>query len=128
MGRLLTRDQFIVLGVSRTEMSDDQFRDKILKSDFLNTGDSDGEMLEDFINLLYYTQLNTSDPESYFTLEKRLNELCKVNHLPENFLFYLSTPPSLFEVIAKGLSKFNLNNDHDNTFKRLIIENLSDMT
>ncbi len=121
-GKLLTTGQFIVLGVSRTEMSDDQFRHKILKSDFINSDDRKSDLMEDFSKLLHYTRLNTSEPESYSTLKERLDELCKIHKLPENFLFYLSTPPSLFEVIAKGLSKFNLNDDQDGTFKRLIIE------
>jgi glucose-6-phosphate 1-dehydrogenase len=121
-GKLLTKDQFLVLGVSRTEMSDDQFREKMMKSDFLNFDGNNSELVEDFSKQLYYTQLNTSEPRSYEILKKRLNQLCKTQHLPKNFLFYLSTPPSLFEVIAKGLSKFNLNDDEDGTFKRLIIE------
>jgi glucose-6-phosphate 1-dehydrogenase len=121
-GKLLSKGQFIILGVSRTEMSDDQFRQKIVESDFLNTEDSNSEQVEDFSKQVYYTQVNTPESESYDMLKKRLNQLCEINDLPENFLFYLSTPPSLFEVIAKGLSRFNLNDDQDGTFKRLIIE------
>lgn len=121
-GKLLTKDQFLVLGVSRTEMSDNQFRQKILESDFLDSDDSKSELMQDFSKLMYYTQLNTSEPASYYALKERLDALCKTNKLPENFLFYLSTPPSLFEVIAKGLSRFHLNDNQDGTFKRLIIE------
>ncbi len=121
-GKLLNENQFIVLGVSRTEMTDNQFRKKIVNSDFLNTKGSESELVERFSKMTYYLPLNTSNIESYISLKERLDSLCKTHHLPHNYLFYLSTPPSLFEIIARGLSKFNLNDQKDETFKRLIIE------
>ncbi len=121
-GKLLNENQFIVLGVSRTEMTDNQFRKKIVSSDFLNTKGSESELVERFSKMTYYLPLNTSNIESYISLKERLDHLCEAHHLPHNYLFYLSTPPSLFEIIAMGLSKFNLNDQKDGTFKRLIIE------
>ena len=121
-GNILSKDQFIVLGVSRTEMTDDQFRNKIIDSDFINPENSDSELIGKFSKLIYYTQMDTSNTESYSTLKDRLDQLCISHNLPQNFIFYLSTPPSLFEIVAKGLSKFNLNNDQDGSYKRLIIE------
>ena len=121
-GKLLKESQFIVLGVSRTELSDDQFRKKIVDSDFLNMEGSDSELVERFSKMTFYHPLNTSEIESYISLKGRLDQLCEAYHLPHNFLFYLSTPPSLFEIIARGLSEFELNDQKDGTFKRLIIE------
>ena len=121
-GKLLDENQFIVLGVSRTEMTDNQFRKKIVISDFLHSTGSESELVEKFSKMTYYLPLNTSNIESYKKLKEKLERLCKDHQLPHNYLFYLSTPPSLFEIISRGLSKFNLNNQKGGTFKRLIIE------
>ena len=42
-------------------------------------------------------------------------------NISSNYLFYLSTPPNLYEVIPEMLSKVGLNSTK-NGFKRLIIE------
>jgi glucose-6-phosphate 1-dehydrogenase len=65
--------------------------------------------------------LSTSDAAEYPVLKTRLQGLCAELDIPENFIFYLSTPPNLYQVIPKSLAEVGLN-DSVKGYKRLIIE------
>jgi glucose-6-phosphate 1-dehydrogenase len=54
-------------------------------------------------------------------VKKRLEALCKENNIPENFIFYLSTPPSIYINIAENLSAAGLNSNSKG-WKRLVVE------
>ena len=106
---------FAILGVSRTEMTDTMFREKMME--FL----PDNETSADFIGHLYYESLQTSDEADYPKLKERIDDLRREINAPANILFYLSTPPNLYPLIPKHLANVGLNNESDG-FKRLIIE------
>jgi glucose-6-phosphate 1-dehydrogenase len=106
---------FAILGVSRTEMNNEEFRQKM--TEFL----PENETSKDFIGHLYYEAIQTSAEEDYIKLKQRIELLRKETGAPGNILFYLSTPPSLYPVIPKYLASVGLNNQKDG-FKRLIIE------
>jgi glucose-6-phosphate 1-dehydrogenase len=106
---------FAILGVSRTEMTDETFRDKMME--FLPTNETSA----DFQSHLYYETIQTSDENDYPGLKQRIEKLQKELQAPGNIIFYLSTPPNLYPLIPKFLSKVGLNNEEDG-FKRLIVE------
>jgi len=106
---------FAILGVSRTEMTDSEFRDKMME--FLPVN----ETSSDFIGHLYYESIQTSEEAEYSKLKERISKLKIELGAPGNLLFYLSTPPNLYPIIPKYLSAFGLNDETDG-FKRLIIE------
>lgn len=106
---------FTILGVSRTEMDDIEFRNKMME--FLPINDTSA----DFINHLYYQSIQTSDEKDYPILKKRIDQLLAASKAPGNILFYLSTPPNLYPIIPDNLASVGLNDQSDG-FKRLIIE------
>lgn len=106
---------FAILGVSRTEMTDDVFRDKM--KEFL----PDDDKSKDFLSHLHYEPIQTSDKEDYLKLKNRLENLKKELSVPANILFYLSTPPNLYSIIPQYLAGVGLNKQADG-FKRLIVE------
>ena len=106
---------FCVLGASRTPMSDDEFRQSILK--FLPPGNNHDE----FTKMIYYQAIEPSEAGSYHTLKLRLETLDKKLGTTGNFIFYLSTPPSLYEIIPRNLSEVGLTKS-ENGFRRLIVE------
>lgn len=114
----LLPDQFAVLGVSRTELSDEVFRSRM--TEFLPK-EASSELIEKFLNRLYYQAISTADAYDYPVLRDRLFTIAKENNIPENFIFYLSTPPSLYEIIPKNLASVELNQANDG-FRRLIVE------
>jgi glucose-6-phosphate 1-dehydrogenase len=97
-------DDFIVLGVSRTTYTDEAFRSRMGYE-------------ADFSNHLYYLSMNPADASDYTLLDGRLQQLTG-EAKPDNLLFYLATPPSLYGVIPQCLKAAALNRPHT----RIIVE------
>jgi glucose-6-phosphate 1-dehydrogenase len=113
-------EKFAVLGVSRTDLSDEAFREKM--QEFLpKTANKQAEDASDFLKKLYYQPLATEDAYDYPVLRDRLATIAKQNGIAENFIFYLSTPPKLYEIIPANLASVDLNKTEDG-FRRLIVE------
>ncbi len=115
---------FVVLGVSRSSMTDTEFRKKVvLESEHLKNSATveDFGWVDDFAKKIFYEDLGSNYDVDYGRLEKRISDLNSKYQTENNYIFYLSTPPSLFEAIAKNLSDQNLN-DESNGSKRLIVE------
>ncbi len=115
----LLPEKFAVLGVSRTELSDESFREKMLE--FLPDEEHNKKDIEAFLEHLHYQPLSTADSTDYPVLKTRLEKLGKDLSIPENYIYYLSTPPNLYQVIPQSLAEVGLN-DSTNGYKRLIIE------
>ncbi len=112
-------EHFVVLGVSRSYMTDEQFRKKVVfESRFLEDSE---EFLKAFADKIFYEDLHKKYDVDYRELYERIEYLNTTYQTDNNFIFYLSTPPSLFEPIAKNLTAKGLN-DERLGWKRLIIE------
>jgi glucose-6-phosphate 1-dehydrogenase len=121
----LLPDRFAILGVSRSKMSDDTFRDKIMESlpDFSPEHADKTNVVNEFIKTLHYISINTSEGDDYKLVKEKIDHLDDVFQTRGNIIFYLSTPPSLYDVIPKNLARVNLNASGDeNSFRRLIVE------
>jgi glucose-6-phosphate 1-dehydrogenase len=114
---------YAVLGVGRTEMDDQKFREMIGKSIFSFSEEkiSDPEMVNDFTSNLYYHILDYSNPDMYGGLSSALSELDKKYDAYGNYIFYMATPPNLYEVISVNLAKAGLSNQ-EKGFRRFVIE------
>ncbi|MGD9931045.1 MAG: glucose-6-phosphate dehydrogenase [Mangrovibacterium sp.] len=110
---------FAVLGVSRTELSDEEFRNRM--TEFLPGEETHQTVIEEFLPKLYYQPLATDDGYEYPILRDRLATIAKQNDIAENYIFYLSTPPKLYELIPANLASVELNKSDDG-FRRLIVE------
>ncbi|MCB0742938.1 MAG: glucose-6-phosphate dehydrogenase, partial [Ignavibacteriae bacterium] len=64
---------------------------------------------------------DTADSKEYAKIKTRLNELNEKLNTNENFIFYLSTPPSLYKVIPNNLVKHGLNKNEAG-WRRIVIE------
>ena len=115
----LLPENLAVLGVSRTEISDFQFKEKM--KEFLLVEPKNEKEIESFLEHRCYQPGSTADSSEYPILKSRLESLQKALAIPENYIYYLSTPPDLYQVIPQSLAEAGLN-DSSNGFKRLIIE------
>ncbi len=116
-------ESFHVLGVSRTGISDAAFREKMtdgIRKFFENIHLNEAQIVE-FTSHLSYFQMDMTLPDEYIRLKTALNGLDIEVGADNNFMFYLSTPPSMFSVISSKLGKVGLSKTADG-FKRLIIE------
>ena len=114
-------EPFALLGVSRSEYSDDEFRNKVVfESSFLPEGISE-EQKNKFAALLHYQPIDTAVEAEYEKVKTRLEELDQEKGTPGNYIFYLSTPPKLYKTIPAYLSTHGLNTSNGH-FRRLVIE------
>lgn len=115
---------FAVLGVARTEFSDNDFRDKMKKGvkAFALAKEATDADIDSFSKMLYYLSIETDKEEDYARLKERLAQLDKENNVGGNYIFYLSTPPKLYPIIPKLLAKQGLNKESGGRFRRVIIE------
>ncbi len=112
-------EKFAVLGVSRTELTDQEFQKKMIE--FLPEHPDNQKDIEAFLEHLFYQPISTADSADYPILKSRLESLGQQLSIPPNYIYYLSTPPNLYEVIPQSLAEAGLN-DATNGFRRLIIE------
>ena len=115
---------FIVLGASRSDMTDTAFRKKValesryLKEKFSNKTEED---IQEFANKFFYEDLGSDYDTDYSKLRKRVEDLNNKYNTGGNIMYYLSTPPTLYEPIAKNLADAGLNTQN-NGWKRIIVE------
>lgn len=114
---------FAVLGVARSPFTDDTFREKMKEGirQFALAKNTSDEELNTFCQKLYYLSINTDDGNEYSKLKERLIELDKNDNTSGNYIFYLSTPPTLYPLVPKFLAQQGLNGQ-ENGFRRIIIE------
>ncbi len=119
----LMPERFAILGVSRTEYSDSSFRTEMARSikEFIDDKDISKTLIDDFVKNVYYQTIDTAKAEDYKFVKNKLNEIDNILKTNGNYIFYLSTPPSLYEIIPKNLAQQGLNKNKKG-WRRVIIE------
>ena len=118
IGRL--SENFSVLGVARSDLNDETFREKMREA-LIHNEETTPETLDAFCSHLYYQAVNTSDAQDYGKLVPRLDDLHDKYKTCGNTLYYMSTPPSLYGVIPECLATHGLNTE-EHGWKRIIVE------
>ena len=118
IGRL--SENFSVLGVARSDLNDETFREKMREA-LIHNEETTPDTLDAFCSHLYYQAVNTSDAQDYGKLVPRLDELHDKYQTCGNTLYYMSTPPSLYGVIPECLAAHGLNTE-EYGWKRIIVE------
>lgn len=98
-------DNFYILGVARTKMSDDAFRERVREA--LPTG-ADPEQAARFTARCFYQCGGYDNEDLYRDLHGRLNELDRRFNVERRRLFYLSVPPALYTSVIKNLGESDL--------------------
>ncbi len=113
---------FAVIGISRTPLTDDQFREKMRDSveQFSEDTKLDEEVWADFARGLSYVAGDIGDPALYKNLADKLAQVEAERHTGGNALFYLSTQPSQYAPIAHGIGAAGLGKG--NGWRRLVVE------
>jgi glucose-6-phosphate 1-dehydrogenase len=113
---------FAVVGISRSPMSDEQFREKMLDS--VKKFSEDTEIQDDvwraFATGLYYVAGDIADPALYQNVAAKLKQVELERQTGGNVLFYLSTQPSQYAPTALGLGSAGLGKG--NGWRRLVVE------
>lgn len=115
---------FVVLGVSRSNLTDESFRDRaVYQSEYLKKKmeNLDASEVKGFADMLFYEDLGKSYDTDYGNLRKRVEALKEARNTSGNIMYYLSTPPTLYETVARNLADAGMNTQN-NGWKRLIVE------
>src|SRR5215217_2204520 len=114
-------ERFNLIGVSRREQSDDDFRQFARESiSEFSRREPDDTVLEGLLERLSYLGFSFDEQDGYGKLSTALDALEGENH-PLNRAFYLSTAPEFFGVITGALKEADLNYRRESDV-RVIIE------
>lgn len=115
-------DNFFILGVGRTEIGSDIFRESMqsgVKGAFPR--DYDDSAWESFASRLYYSPVDYSAADSYDSLKGRLERLEDEYKTEGNRIFYLAIPPTQFKSVISNLGKTGLSGE-EKGYTHVIIE------
>ncbi|MCB9160003.1 MAG: glucose-6-phosphate dehydrogenase [Caldilineaceae bacterium] len=119
---LLDKD-FTLVGYARTEYTDEEFRqlahDGVVE---YSSAAPDGDVWQDFAQCLFYQTGGYDSEEAFQELKARLDALEEDRNREGNRLFYLSTPPSVFEPVTTLINTTGLKESEKGGWVRLIIE------
>ena len=116
--------EFAIVGLARTEMSDDEFREKMKESvaQFSEAGQVDEEVWHSFAQGLYYLPADIGNPNEYQKLGTLLDRIDRERGTAGNRLFYLSVAPRFYAPAVEQLGKAGLAKPKAASWVRVIIE------
>jgi glucose-6-phosphate 1-dehydrogenase len=119
----LMPEKYAIIGAGRTKISTEDFRKKMGEAivSFSEERDPDKNSIISFTEDLYYLSMDNSSVSGYAELKTLIQETDDKYMIGGNYIFYMATPPSMYEPIAVNLAKAGLT-DQLNGFRRVIIE------
>ncbi len=116
-------ERYAILCVSRTKMTDEAFRTKMIETikDHSEEEIKDESLVSDFVRDIYYHSMENYEDSEFSKLKKVILDLDQKYVTGSNYIFYMATPPSLYETIALNLSAEDLTGKGQG-FRRIIIE------
>ena len=119
---LLSRE-FAVVGVARTQYSNDEFRAKVHDDVKAYCGECvDDDLWEWFSRRFYYFAGDFGDDKLYSQLKDFLLKIDQDHSAHQNFFYYLAMAPSFFGPIVQKLSAAGLMEQSNNHWRRVVIE------
>ena len=115
--RRLLPAAFSIVGVARTEMSDDGFKGLMAEA-VPNAGPGWAEIIKNSA----YVSGDYSHPNTFKQLKARLKSIDEALGTGANRTFYLATVPDVFAEVAAALGKVGLNHAEPGGSSRLVIE------
>src|SRR5580693_8890367 len=112
-------DSFAIVGNSRTEMTDDAFREKMHESvkEFLEDSPFDEDLWNSFARNIFYVAGDLNDPKLYAALKAKLDKLNR-----PNVLYYLSTQPSYYGPVVEAIGAAGMGRSSEKGWHRVVIE------
>ena len=115
-----------IVGMARSEMSDDQFRAAMREAcdEHARTRPVDDEIWDNFARGLFYVSGEFSDAGAYERLRERLAEFDRTRRTGGRRIYYLAVPPQFFAQVAQFLGGQEMVTDPERggPFTRVIIE------
>lgn len=100
-GQLSTH--FALVGASRTEMTDEEYRD--LARDAVKKGANYETLEEDFFNHIFYQAADNTKLEDFEQLSAQIQEAAKEFETDNAYVYYYSISPSLYDETTTNLKE-----------------------
>jgi glucose-6-phosphate 1-dehydrogenase len=114
---------FTLIGFARTKYTDEEFRELARQGvEEHGTLGVDEHVWHWFSQGLFYQSGGYDDEESFKKLAKRVAEFDKKRDTAGNHLYYLATPPEVFESITDLIAKVGLCSGDADGNQRIVIE------
>src|SRR5918993_1945228 len=115
--------EFAIIGLGRTPMSDDEFREKMKASviEFSEAKRVDEEVWQSFAQGIKFLPSDIGKPECYQVLSEMLEQVDRERGTQGNRLFYLSVAPEFYAEAVKQLGEAGVTKQ-DKGGVRVIIE------
>ena len=116
---------FAILGAARTEFTDEEYRasTEIHLREALKDRVADEAQIQSFLQLVYYVAFDSTQSEEYTKLKAKVRQLQDLKQLGDRVLYYLATPPMMYERIPAFLKDNHMNTaDADDGWRRVIVE------
>lgn len=116
-------EKFAIVGAGRTKLTNEAFRIKMSTAivSYSEEKVTDQNAIEEFVRDIYYYTIDSKNENEFSEMKSFLEEIDHNHSIGGRIIFYMATPPSMYEVIAINLAKSGLTNQA-NGFRRLIIE------
>ncbi len=124
-------DQFTVLGVARTAMTDDEYRSKMRENVEQFSHNYTPEMWKKFEDLVHYHSGDPTKIEDYKGIKDRMCRIAEAHNTGANVLFYLALAPQFYEsvIVNLGTAEFITEgkawcsmNRNNRPWQRIIVE------
>jgi glucose-6-phosphate 1-dehydrogenase len=112
-----------VIGVARSDLSDTKFREHTYNGVQAYARLKPGvcERWPEFQKRVSYLSGDYDVQDTYHRLSDRIIQAAEQAHTPDNALFYLATPPTLYPLIIEQLGRAGLNRGREG-WRRVVIE------
>src|SRR5829696_166409 len=115
--------EFAIVGVSRTSLSHEEFRERLRGSlEKQRSGSFSEDVWESFSKSIFYLPGDSKKPETYDELRGFLKELDEERKTRGNRIFYLSSSPSLVPTIVERLGEAGMSEGEEGGYARLVVE------
>ena len=119
----LLPEKYAIVGAGRSKLSAEDFRTKMSAAivSYSEEKVTDQNLVTDFVKDVYYYSLESTSEDEIKELKTFLQGIDTKYSIGGNYIFYMATPPSKYEIIAVNLAKSGLSIQEPG-FRRLIIE------
>lgn len=119
----LMPEKCALIGVGRREKTVEEFRQDMENAvkEFSEDKEAGFSHVSEFAGCIDYHRMDYLFPEDYETLRQVIEKINTERGTGGNIIFYMATPPSLYETIATNLAKAGMGVQNDG-FRRFIIE------
>ena len=115
-------DKFAIIGMGRTQQSDDQFRNLLLEdiNKFSRSGKADAQKWKTFEANVYFQVSEITDDKTYIEQAQRIKKLEEEWKEEPSVIYYLAVAPRFFTPIAENLAKHKIATNPEKS--RVVIE------